>query len=513
MAESLDTLRTGNSGGPVSAHYLIGRDGALYQLVSDDRRAWHAGPGRWGTITDVNSASIGIELDNDGASPFPPAQIAALLRLLDDLCTRLDIPRTQVIAHADMAPTRKRDPGHLFPWRQLAEAGFGRWPDSLDREPPPGFDPMLALRLLGYVVDDPAAATRAFHLHYRGIDDDAMPLDATDARILFALVAPDKAAQESIAQAAERLAVRYGQQQMQRLAKKGGRDNLIAAALAGLPVDAKAVLPQDHAGVLRRLITEYPTDALALYAAALICNTRPATCTEANPQSALVRLAPQNAVHFLLLPAGQALGEEQLHRAAQTDHADTHFSELLGIVRAALENQPAPDEAVPPLAPVDRTELALLMRRNVIATVPWPNYAPVLALCNAATAASATDPQRHVDCVRLGNALFADAADNIVSRMVGGSMVRRFAKASAAEAAATDLRRRYVWLSEQLPEKTTSAEHERLNAEEIRLGEWEAYQRHAERAGIQRTPPRDWVPGNPDALLLPEERPAQPGGG
>ena len=131
---------TGNSGGPVSAHYLIGRDGALYQLVSDEQRAWHAGPGRWGTITDVNSASIGIELDNNGEAAFPPQQIAALLRLLEDLCTRLDIPRTQVIAHADMAPTRKRDPGHLFPWRQLAEAGFGRWPDRLDRDRQPGFD-------------------------------------------------------------------------------------------------------------------------------------------------------------------------------------------------------------------------------------------------------------------------------------------------------------------------------------------------------------------------------------
>src|SRR5678816_4635739 len=65
VQESLDTLRTRNSGGPVSAHYLVGRDGALYQLIDDERRAWHAGPGRWGTITDVNSASIGIELDNN----------------------------------------------------------------------------------------------------------------------------------------------------------------------------------------------------------------------------------------------------------------------------------------------------------------------------------------------------------------------------------------------------------------------------------------------------------------
>lgn len=189
VAESLDTLRTANSGGPVSSHYLVGDDGAIYQLVSDELRAWHAGPGRWGTITDVNSASIGIEIDNDGSEPFTDAQIASLLRLLEDLCERLDIPRTQVIAHADMAPTRKRDPGAHFPWQRLAEAGFGRWPQGELADPPPGFDPMLALRLLGYVVDDPSAALRAFRLHYRGIDDAASAIGPEDARILHALTA------------------------------------------------------------------------------------------------------------------------------------------------------------------------------------------------------------------------------------------------------------------------------------------------------------------------------------
>ncbi|MEJ7746095.1 MAG: N-acetylmuramoyl-L-alanine amidase [Luteimonas sp.] len=187
VQESLLTLRTRNSGGRVSAHYLVGREGELYQLVSDQRRAWHAGGGRWGTITDVNSSSIGIELDNNGEDPFPPAQIASLLRLLDDLCTRLDIPRTQIIAHADMAPTRKRDPSHLFPWKQLADAGFGRWPQAVMPEPPAGFDAMQAMRVLGYPMDDPAAAIRAFHRHFRGLDSETGVLDADDARVLFAL--------------------------------------------------------------------------------------------------------------------------------------------------------------------------------------------------------------------------------------------------------------------------------------------------------------------------------------
>jgi len=190
VQESLLTLRTRNSGGRVSAHYLVGRGGELYQLVADERRAWHAGGGRWGTITDVNSASIGIELDNNGEDPFPPVQIATLLRLLDELCTRLDIPRTQIIAHADMAPTRKRDPSRLFPWKQLAEAGFGRWPDVVPSEAPAGFDALQALRVLGYPMDDPGAAIRAFHRHFRGIDSEADVLDAEDARILFSLTRP-----------------------------------------------------------------------------------------------------------------------------------------------------------------------------------------------------------------------------------------------------------------------------------------------------------------------------------
>ncbi len=188
VEQSLHTLRTRNSGGPVSSHYLIGRDGALYQLVAEDRRAWHAGPGSWGTISDVNSASIGIELDNNGSEPFPAQQIDKLLVLLEDLCQRLDIPRYQVIAHADMAPTRKTDPGPLFPWARLAQAGFGRWPGGPLADPPANFDPKYALRILGYSTDDYAAAIRAFRLHYRGIDGDTTELGTEDLRILYALV-------------------------------------------------------------------------------------------------------------------------------------------------------------------------------------------------------------------------------------------------------------------------------------------------------------------------------------
>ncbi len=189
--ESLDTLRTANRHGPVSAHYLIGVDGRIYQLVADSDRAWHAGGGRWGTITDLNSASIGIELDNAIGEPYSEAQLTALLRLLDDLTTRLSIPGTQVIGHADLAPTRKRDPGALFPWQRLAEAGYGLWPQGPLQDPPAGFDPWMAMAAVGYPLSDRAAAVRAFHRHYRRRDDGEDPqasFDAEDLRILHALV-------------------------------------------------------------------------------------------------------------------------------------------------------------------------------------------------------------------------------------------------------------------------------------------------------------------------------------
>lgn len=115
-------------------------------------------------------------------------QIDSLLVLLDDLCTRLRIPRTQIVGHEDVAPTRKNDPGPLFPWKRLAEAGFGRWPAADAPPAPPGFDPWQALALLGYSVDDRAAALRAFHHHYRG--NSASTLDAEDLRILQALSQP-----------------------------------------------------------------------------------------------------------------------------------------------------------------------------------------------------------------------------------------------------------------------------------------------------------------------------------
>lgn len=169
----------------VSAHYLIARDGTVYQLVAEDARAWHAGVSYWGGHTDLNSASIGIELDNDGVEPFAEPQIERLLRVLQDLKQRYRIPRENFLGHGDVAPRRKVDPSALFPWPRLAAAGFGLWCEPTVAGA--AFeDVTVGLRLLGYDTADPAAALMAFRRHFRGIDSAAAP-NAEDLAMLGCL--------------------------------------------------------------------------------------------------------------------------------------------------------------------------------------------------------------------------------------------------------------------------------------------------------------------------------------
>lgn len=164
----------------VSAHYLIGRDGTRYQLVDERARAWHAGTSYWGGNRDVNSASIGIELDNNGNEAFAEAQIVSLLALLGDLRTRYAIPGANVLGHADVAPQRKADPSRFFPWRRLALQGFGLWCEPPYPPAPPGFDSLLALQAIGYDVSRPEAAVSAFRLHFMPQAGDELPGTALD---------------------------------------------------------------------------------------------------------------------------------------------------------------------------------------------------------------------------------------------------------------------------------------------------------------------------------------------
>jgi N-acetylmuramoyl-L-alanine amidase len=184
----------------VSAHYVIGRDGQTYHLLNDYLRAWHGGVARWGSISDINSVSIGIELDNNGAEPFEEAQLASLLQVLASLKRTYNIPAANFIGHGDIAPVRKSDPSARFPWARLAARGFGLWyeaavladtaaapfaTDSLGR-PLPGLTPREALRIIGYDTQDLNAAIVAFKRHF--VPTDVSPaLTENDRRILYAI--------------------------------------------------------------------------------------------------------------------------------------------------------------------------------------------------------------------------------------------------------------------------------------------------------------------------------------
>jgi N-acetylmuramoyl-L-alanine amidase len=150
----------------VSAHYVISENGKVVQMLNDYLRAWHAGNATWGKNTDLNSSSIGIELDNNGFEPFSEAQINSLVALLTKLKKDYNIPTQNFIGHADIAPGRKTDPSALFPWKILAEKGFGIWPDEFLEPAPFDFKIEPALRIIGYNTKNLSAAIMSFKLHY-----------------------------------------------------------------------------------------------------------------------------------------------------------------------------------------------------------------------------------------------------------------------------------------------------------------------------------------------------------
>ncbi len=171
----------------VSAHYLIARDGRIFQLVDELARAWHAGESYWGGNRDLNSASIGIELDNDGAGPYAETQVEALLALLADLKERYAIPAANFLGHSDVAPRRKVDPGRHFPWQRLATAGFGLWCNAPYPAPAPGADDAIGLAAFGYDTADLRAATAVFKTHFAP-DADPQVMSYDDRALLYCLI-------------------------------------------------------------------------------------------------------------------------------------------------------------------------------------------------------------------------------------------------------------------------------------------------------------------------------------
>jgi N-acetylmuramoyl-L-alanine amidase len=177
----------------VSCHYLVAEDGQVVRMVDEEKRAWHAGRSWWRGVTDVNSASFGIEIVNPGHEfgyrPFPEPQMSALIPLVADIVRRHGIRPPYVVGHSDIAPERKEDPGELFDWQRLAKLGLAMprptsnlidplWTDS-------GF--LLALERYGYDVRNPKAAVRAFQRRFRP-EDLTGEIDGETRAILLGLL-------------------------------------------------------------------------------------------------------------------------------------------------------------------------------------------------------------------------------------------------------------------------------------------------------------------------------------
>lgn len=203
---ALDLLCSGGS--QVSAHYFVFEDGRIVQMVPESRRAWHAGSAFWAGETDINSCSIGIEIANPGHEhgylDFPKRQIAATTALCRSILTRNTVPPVRVLAHSDIAPARKRDPGEAFPWATLWRGGVGHWTEPSPLTDPPLFaheeegPPVRAvqamLALYGYGVEITGVYDRqtrqvvaAFQRHFRPERVDG-EVDASTAATLKALV-------------------------------------------------------------------------------------------------------------------------------------------------------------------------------------------------------------------------------------------------------------------------------------------------------------------------------------
>ncbi|MBD1600305.1 N-acetylmuramoyl-L-alanine amidase [Pseudomonas typographi] len=199
--------------GEVSAHYLIGDDSpaTLYKLVDEQYRAWHAGESEWAGRTWLNSSSLGIEIVNPGYQdtpngrvwyPYSEAQVQSLLVLLKDIAGRYRIDPRNFIGHSDIAPLRKQDPGPLFPWKRLAQAGFGVWPDEtavaqqkarFDINPPSITWYQEQLARAGYATPQTGVldvstqrVLAAFQMHFRPQRFDGVP-DAQTAALLQVL--------------------------------------------------------------------------------------------------------------------------------------------------------------------------------------------------------------------------------------------------------------------------------------------------------------------------------------
>lgn len=300
----------------------------------------------------------------------------------------------------------------------------------------------------------------------------------------------------------------YRQEQLDRLAAKGDRDSLIAAALIGIARGAE-IPSVAHQSVLRRLFDDHHGDALALYVSALTCHVQPYPCTHSEYYETLVERFPDNAVNWVLTPAGTPSSKpelaNQVRHAAIASEFNDRLPELSLLIRDALRDQPTPWSILEPMQGfLAEPEVSPSLQRNAIDSVPLPKYVAFVRICKPENPAIHEVVGLRDACGAFASHAMHSPEATVLAKMIGSAMLRRLYKGTPLAQEAMEYRRQYVWLSDHAGPWPGADDVFRHDL--IEFGEWEALKRRAERSGVPRAPPPGWVPKNPQTLLLSEER-------
>jgi hypothetical protein len=306
----------------------------------------------------------------------------------------------------------------------------------------------------------------------------------------------------------DQLGDRFREEQVERLAKKGDRDSLIAATLIGIPRDDQDS-SNAHEAAMQRLFDEHPHDQLALYAVALACHIQPHPCPHPDYYARLTAQFPDNAVNWILIPAGPKPGglefaDHILHAANAHEFAD-QLSALATRVHGALRDQPVPESILQPMqAVLEESEVAPSLQRDAIGAVALPKYGDWWRICRPGSPEMTEVVGLRDACGKVAIVGMRSERASVIARMVTASMVRRLYKGTPLETEGRELRRRECWLRLYMSDAPALAEKRQRDIE--LYGDWEALARQAERAGAKRFPPQGWLPADPQDLLLSEER-------
>lgn len=273
----------------------------------------------------------------------------------------------------------------------------------------------------------------------------------------------------------------FRDRQWQRLSQLSDRDNVTAAIWIALPADSSKSLPSDFDAFEQRAAERFKSEPQVLFALASVCQQVDHHCADARYYDALVRTEPQNAINWLLLPDHASPNAEQLHAAATAQYADSNLRATLRVVRTALGSSGDNENVT-----------------HIAENVPLPTFIGFVRVCKSTATANVAD------CTAVAKKLVDERSGSLLARMIASATIQRMMKGTPADIAATQMRRDYVWLSDQSDKVMPDAA--RMQEATIRYGEWEAWLRAADAAGVARTPPADWMPRDPQTLLISEER-------